>query len=99
MDLLPIQDAEGLREHLDALNEAGESPVVVGWDARSMPFLITLIGCYAEGEHVFFDSPWQSDIDWRDGYAHCDECRGRYHGIEHLRYPVAVLVSDSFDII
>lgn len=95
-----LADAEALRAHLDALNEAGICPVAVGVDASVRPFLITLVGCYAEGEHVFFDSPWQSDIDYGelvDGVfvprpPYCDDCRGHVHGIEDLRFPVTVLV-------
>lgn len=86
-------DQEALRGHLDDLNEAGYTPVVVGLDSSPQPFLITLVGPYAEGEHVFFDSPWQGDIDWREGHKHCDDCLGHVHGIEHLRYPVTVMVA------
>lgn len=86
-----LRDAEALRGHLDALNESGTTPVVVGRDATPQSFLITLVGPYAEGEHVFFDSPWQGDVDWSNGHTHCDECRGHVHGIEDLRYPVVVM--------
>lgn len=88
-------DADALREHLHDLNERGISPVAVGWtgDPTRQPFLITLIGCYADSEAVFFDSPWQSDIQWRDGDQHCDECLGWEHRIEHLHYPVTVMAT------
>lgn len=95
MDLLPIQDAEELREHLGLLNEAGEMPVVVGWDSVPQPFLVTLVGPYAEGEVVLFDSPWQYDTDRKDGHTHCDECMGRYHGIKNLCYPLVVLADSD----
>lgn len=88
---LVLRDREDLRAHLDMLNEAGKSPIAVGADDRGLPFLITLVGPYAEGEAVFFDSPWQSDVDWRDGSTHCTECNGHEHGIEHLRFPVTLL--------
>jgi hypothetical protein len=90
-----LPDADALRDHLDALNEGGTHPVAVGWDATPQPFLITLVGPYAESEDVLFDSPWQSDVDWRDGHSNCEDCNGWSHGIEHLRYPVTVLVGAS----
>jgi hypothetical protein len=88
-----LTDAEALREHLDTLNEHGVTPLAVGIDAWANPFLITLIGPYAESEHVFFDSPWQGDIDWRNGHRHCEECMGHVHGIEDLRYPVTLMAN------
>ena len=91
-----LADADALREHLDQLNEAGVHPIVAGIDACPQPFLITLVGPYAEGEHVFFDSPWQGDVDWSNGHTYCDECRGHVHGIEDLRYPVVVLAQEAF---
>lgn len=87
-----MADADALREHLDTLNENGLHPVVVGWDAGSQPFLISLTGCYADGEDVLFDTPWQSDIQWANGRTHCDECLGHVHGLSDLRFPVTVLV-------
>lgn len=98
-------DCDALREHLDTLNEAGTTPISVGVDAAAQPFLITLIGCYAESEHVFFDSPWQSDIDqgervngeWVPKQPYCDDCRAMVHGIEDLRFPVFVLVGEVPD--
>lgn len=94
-----LADAEALRDHLDALNEAGTTPIAVGWDATPQPFLITLVGAYADGEDVFFDSPWQDDRDygeridgvWVPKPPHCEECRAQVHGIDDLRYPVIVL--------
>lgn len=87
-----LADAEALREHLDALNDAGESAVTIGYDSAPQPFLITLTGPYAEGESVFFDSPWAGhDITGAD--IHCDECRGEVCGIDHLRFPVTVMSS------
>jgi hypothetical protein len=94
-----IADAGGLREHLDALNEAGQTPVAVGVDSGPQSFLITLVGPYAESEDVFFDSPWQGDIDygervdgvWVPKQPRCEDCRAMSHGIEDLRFPVVVL--------
>jgi hypothetical protein len=93
--LFLLPDADALRGHLHDLNEDGISPVAVGWTGAPsrQPFLITLVGCYADGEDVLFDSPWQTDIRWLDGRTHCDECRGHVHGIEHLHYPVTVMVT------
>lgn len=95
-------DADALREHLDTLNENGETPVVVGWTAPpyTRPFLITLVGPYVESEDVLFDSPWQSDCDYGDRIdgvwvphpPRCDECLAQVHGMKDLRFPVTVLV-------
>jgi hypothetical protein len=95
--LVELDDREALRDHLDALNENGQHPAAVGWTAPPypQPFLITLVGPYAEGEDVFFDSPWQTDVDWRDGHSNCEDCGGWSHGIEHLRYPVTVMASQA----
>lgn len=100
-------DQEGLRQHLDNLNERGESPIAVGIDNTPQPFLITLIGPYAEGEAVFFDSPWQSDTDhgkrengvWVPKKPHCTDCNGMEYGIEDLRFPVTVLVITTMKVV
>lgn len=100
---LVLDDADALRDHLDALNEGGTIPIAVGWDATPQPFLITLIGPYAESEDVLFDSPWQGDRDygeridgvWVPHPPHCDECQGQVHAMRHLRFPVTVLVSQA----
>jgi hypothetical protein len=98
---LVLADGDALRDHLDALNEAGEHPVAVGWDAAPEPFLITLVGPYADGEDVLFDSPWQRDCDygkrvdgvWVPHPPRCDECQAQAHSMDDLRFPVTVLVS------
>lgn len=96
---LIFADREGLRLHLDNLNEDGKQPTAVGLDSTPRPFLITLVGPYAEGEEVLFDSPWQSDVGygdlvdgkWVPKKPRCAECNGIVHEIEDLRYPVTVL--------
>ncbi len=92
---LLLADAEALRDHLDALNDDGQHPVAVGLDDLGQPFLIALVGPYADGEHVLLDSPWQREVTYSTGHTYCDECLGHVHGIEHLRYPVAVLTRTS----
>jgi hypothetical protein len=95
---LTFADDDALRAHLDALNEAGVTPVAVGYDAHQA-FLITLVGPYAESEDVLFDSPWQGDVDygeridgvWKPLPPRCDECMAHVHGMEHLRFPVTVM--------
>lgn len=90
---LVLRDKEALRAHLDMLNEQGMGPIAVGADDWGRPFLITLVGPYAEGEAVFFDSPWQTDVTYDDGHGspHCDECNGWEWDIDHLKYPVTIL--------
>lgn len=95
--LTTFPDADALRRYLDDLNENGCHPIVVGWTAPPYPqaFLITLVGCYADGEDVLFDSPWQTDIQWANGREHCPECMGHVHGIGDLRYPVTVMAATA----
>lgn len=96
---LVIAEQEGLRLHLDNLNETGKRPVAVGIDSTESPFLITLMGPYTEYEDVFFDSPWQSDLDmgervdgeWVPKKPHCEECRGMVHGMKDIKFPVTIL--------
>lgn len=98
---LTLADDRALRAHLDALNEAGVTPVAVGYDTVQA-FLITLVGPYAEGEDVLFDSPWQGDTDygervdgeWVPLPPRCDECMAHVHAMKHLRFPVTVMVPD-----
>jgi len=103
--LVTFKNATDLREHLDLLDEAGITPVAVGIDATPQPFLITLVGIYAESEDVIFDSPWQSDIQygervdgvWVPKPPRCDECMAQVHAMEHLRFPVTVLAQEVPD--
>lgn len=106
--LLALADADALRVHLDALNETGQTPVVVGWTAppHPQPFLITLVGCYADSEDVLFDSPWQSDTnhgelvngEWVPHPPRCDECQAQVYAIEDLGYPVTVMYQPSLEL-
>lgn len=90
MSEFELKDADALREHLDALNEEGNTTVAVGLTAADQPFLITLTGPYAENEHVLLDSPWQTDIDWQR--PRCDECGAvQPDTIDALAYPVKVM--------
>jgi hypothetical protein len=89
-ELVVLADADALREHMDALNNSGEPSVVVGMDAHQ-PFLIALDGPYVESEVVFFDSPWAGH-DIAGASIHCEDCRGEECSMEHLRFPVTVMV-------
>lgn len=103
--LITLADADALRQHLDDLNESGTDPIAVGWSAPPYPrpFLITLVGCYADSEDVLFDSPWQRDVDygeridgkWVPRPPRCEECQAQAHGIENLSYPVVVVVRSA----
>lgn len=87
-----IDGPDDLRRHLDDLNDAGVSPIAVGVDAIDQPFLITLVGPYAEREDVFFDSPWQREHDHGGVPSRCEDCDAYSHTIDHLRFPVTVVV-------
>lgn len=93
--LLELADADALRQHLDDLNDNGHHPIAVGWTAPPYPapFLVALVGCYADGEDVLLDSPWQTDLDWSNGSTRCEECHGHAHGIADLRYPVTIMAA------
>lgn len=101
--LVTFADADALREHLDALNEDGQQPTAVGWDATPQPFLITLAGPYVESEDVLFDTPWQSDVDygeringvWVPLPTRCDDCHAHVHEMKHLRFPVTVVAGGA----
>lgn len=95
--LVWFRSPDELRAHLDALNEDGMHPAAAGLDGNGAPFLIALTGCYADGEDVLFDSPWQTDIEWSNGRQRCDECLGRVHGLDDLTFPVAVAALRSAD--
>ena len=89
--LLVLADAEALRDHLDALNEAGTDDRAAGMDARGEPFLIALDGCYAETEVVLYGNPWNNEVDWGTGPS-CVECMAqRPHRLDSLRFPVRIL--------
>lgn len=83
-----------LRRHLDDLNESGVLPVVVGLTRDGAPFLITLVGPYAEREDVLFDSPWQREVSY-DVPPRCEDCDGVSHTMDHLRFPVTVVVAGA----
>lgn len=102
---ITLENSDDLRTYLDDLNEGGKHPIAAGLHSEGFPFLITLVGPYAEGEDVFFDSPWQSDIDygsridgeWVPKKPNCDECGGMVHGIEDLVFPVVVFATEGFE--
>ena len=88
-----------LRQLLDDLNESGITPTAVGIDALGRPFLITLVGPYADSEDVFFDSPWQRDVsygkrvdgEWVPLRPRCEDCDAYAHTMSDLAFPVVVL--------
>ena len=89
--LVRVADAEGLRAHLDALNEAGKDFRAAGTDARGEPFLIALDGPYAEVEVVIHGSPWDSEVDYGTG-RRCEECHAaNLQDMGSLSFPVTIL--------
>lgn len=99
VQLNTLLDQNHLRQYLDHLNENGLDPIIVGWDATSRPFLITLVGCYADSEDVLFDSPWQQDTnhgkmvdgEWVPHSPRCEECMAQVYEISDLTYPVRIM--------
>lgn len=102
--VLRFEEADHLRQYLDDLNEDGKHPVAAGMHGDGWPFLITLVGPYADSEDVFFDSPWQSDVDWgemADGVwtphqPRCGECQAQAHLLKDLKFPVVVFATEDF---
>lgn len=99
VSIVTFDDRDRLRRHLDGLNDSGKNPICTGIASNGQPFLITLVGAYAEYEEVFFDSPWQSDTDhgkrvdgeWVPHPPRCEDCGAQVYGIEDLSYPVTIL--------
>lgn len=86
-----IGGPDELRRYLDDMNDAGIPPIVVGLTPIGAPFLITLVGPYAEREDVFFDSPWQREVGY-DVSPRCEDCDAYSHTMDHLQFPVTVVV-------
>lgn len=91
MGLLVLEDAQALRDHLDYLNDIGFDYRCSGMDANNAAFFVSLVGPYADGEHVFAFSPWDGEISF-SAPAYCHECAAHTPlGLDHLTYPVRVL--------
>lgn len=91
MGLLVLEDAQALRDHLDYLNDIGFDYRCSGMDANNAAFFVSLVGPYADGEHVFAFSPWDGEISF-SAPAYCHECVAHTPlGLDHLTYPVRVL--------
>ncbi|MBB3040992.1 hypothetical protein [Nocardioides soli] len=95
--LVPIENAEAMRDYLDALNDAGIDCRAVGMDSRGEPFLISLSGCYADSEVVLYGNPWDNEVDWGTGPS-CVECMAqRPHGIDSVRFPAFIVQAPTED--
>lgn len=93
--LVSVGSDEALRDRLDAMNEQGIDPLVVGVDAAGRSFLVTLQGPYAETEAVLLGIPWDSEVDWSSG-RRCDECGcSEAFGLDDLTFPVDVVEVSS----
>ena len=90
--LLPLPNAESLRDLLDHLNDTGEDYRAVGIDSRGAAFLVTLSGPYADRMVVLYGDPWDGEVAYRDTEA-CEECAGVFPlDASTLRFPVTVLI-------
>lgn len=91
LNVRKVDDPDGLREVLEALNDAGLSHTVSGITVHATPFLACLAGAYAETIEVIFVSPWDSEIDHRTGQL-CEECgAANLNTPADLAYPVIIL--------
>lgn len=99
MRLLTFSEPDALRDHLDALNDAGLPNEIAGTDANGHAFLAGLSGPYADGTFVLYISPWDSDASLY-GSERCDECGAERadRNIEALRYPVMVVATDVEEV-
>lgn len=98
VETITITDADALREHMDALNDAGKHCEVAGVDAHGTPFLAGLSGAYADFEWAQIGNPWDVEVDF-DGET-CDHCgaqRGAQVTIDRLAYPVVIFGGGSDD--
>lgn len=95
MRLLTLDNEDALRDHLDALNDAGWDPTVGGMDSDGESFLASLAGPYAEGTTVLYVDPWDPEVEVK-GAELCNECGAQrgHRSIDDLRYPVAVIAAD-----
>lgn len=92
VETITITDADALREHMDALNDAGKHCEIAGKDANGTPFLAGLSGAYADVAWAQIGNPWDVEVGF-DGET-CDCCgaqRGAQVTIDRLSYPVVIL--------
>lgn len=84
--------AQELRGHLDRLNDMGLDYRCSGMDANNTAFFVSLVGPYADREHVFTVSPWDGEVSFPSG-PYCTECDAHIPlGLGDLTYPVQVLL-------
>lgn len=89
-----VADPEQLDDILSALNEAGDEPVVVGFDRHGQPFLAYGYAPGGDGWDAGFvnDDPHSGEFDYSDGTERCQECGAfERRPIDRLGYPVRVL--------
>lgn len=90
-----MYSAEEVQKHLDDLNEAGEATTAIGRDARDLPFIVYLIGQYADITNVWMNDPWDYEVEVPGVIqGMCEDCNP--HGplqLEHLNYPVIVMAA------
>jgi len=94
-EMLTLHRPEDIQMLLDTFNEAGLPTSVSGRDAVGQAFLVHLIGQYADVTNVWVHDPWDYEIEVPEGQKEiCENCNP--HGplkLEHLKYPVIVLVA------
>lgn len=90
--MIEIPDSDGLRKHLDNLNELGLTYLVSGMDADGDPFLAFLRGPYAKTVGVLIHNPWDGESEIDNAEDVCDDCRAQGAiGMDDLTYPVVVI--------
>lgn len=97
MRLLTLDNEDALRDHLDALNDAGWDCTAAGMDVTGRSFLAGLSDPYAENTFVLYADPWDGEASMLDSEQQpCDECGGERASrqIDDLRYPVAIIAAD-----
>lgn len=89
-----VTSADGLNDLLSSLNEAGENPVVVGFDANGYPFLAYGWAPGGDGWACGFvtDDTHSLEFEFSDGTRRCEECGAfERRDIEKMPYPVTVV--------
>lgn len=85
-------DGEELVATLHAMNEQGIEPKLSGLDAEGQPFLVQILGPYAERVAVTLNTPWDSEVSYHNTLHDCEECgaQGDWN-LDALTFPVLTL--------
>lgn len=93
-----VDTEDDLDQYLSDLNDAGFTPVVIGFDRHGSPFLAYGWAPGGDGWDAGFvnDDPHSAEFDYSDGTERCQECGAfERRGIAKLAYPVRLITGRS----